>query len=141
MSNFSIRGYKEYFPGKMNLKRFLKINWGVKIQMQGFAVDTVQKLKFSIKDFFSKCDQISSFLRIWLHLLKKSLIENFIFCAVGDFPYFDCLKTFENVFRLRLWQCTKLNLLKNRNEMDLQKWIYKIENKIKTDLQIFLMQL
>ena len=38
--------------------------------------------KFSIKDFFSKCDQIRSFLRIWSHLRKKSLIENFIFCAV-----------------------------------------------------------
>ena len=31
-----------------------------------------QKVKFSIKDFFSKCDQIRSFLRIWSHLLKKS---------------------------------------------------------------------
>ena len=35
-------------------------------------------MKFSIKDFFSKCDQIRSFLRIWSHLLKKSLMENFI---------------------------------------------------------------
>ena len=41
-----------------------------------------QKMKFSIKDFFSKCDQISSILRIWSHLLKKSLMENFIFCEV-----------------------------------------------------------
>ena len=48
--------------------------------------DTAQKMKFSIKDFFSKCVQIRSFLRIWSHLLKKSLIENFIFCAVG-FPF------------------------------------------------------
>ena len=38
-------------------------------------------MKFSIKDFFSN-DQIHSFLRIWSHLPKKSLIENFIFCAV-----------------------------------------------------------
>ena len=43
---------------------------------------TAQKMKFSIKDFFSKCDQIRSFLPIWSHLLKKSLIENFFFCAV-----------------------------------------------------------
>ena len=43
---------------------------------------TAQKMKFSIKDFFSKCDQIRSFLRIWSHILKKSLIGNFIFCAV-----------------------------------------------------------
>ena len=41
--------------------------------------DTAQNMKFSIKHFFSKCDQICSFLRIWSHLLKKSLMENFIF--------------------------------------------------------------
>ena len=40
-------------------------------------------MKFSIKDFFSKCDQIRNFLRIWSHLLKKSLMENFIFCTVS----------------------------------------------------------
>ena len=39
-------------------------------------------MKFSINDFFIKCDQLRSFLRIWLHLLKKSLMENFIFSAV-----------------------------------------------------------
>ena len=37
---------------------------------------------FSIKDFFSKCDQIRRKLRIWSHSLKKSLMENFNFCAV-----------------------------------------------------------
>ena len=36
--------------------------------------NTAQKMKFSIKGFFSKCDQIHSFLRIWSHLLKTSLI-------------------------------------------------------------------
>ena len=44
--------------------------------------DTAQKMKFSIKYFFSKCDQIRRKLRIWSHLLKKSQMENFIFCAV-----------------------------------------------------------
>ena len=39
-------------------------------------------MKFYVKDFFSKCDQIRSFLGIWSHLLKKSLMDNFIFCAV-----------------------------------------------------------
>ena len=34
-------------------------------------------MKFSIKDFFSKYDKIRS-----SHLLKKSLMENLIFCAV-----------------------------------------------------------
>ena len=32
---------------------------------------TPRKMKFSIKDFFSKCDQICTFLRIWSHLLKR----------------------------------------------------------------------
>ena len=41
-----------------------------------------KKMKFSIKDFFSKCEQIRRKLRICSHLLKKSLMENFIFCAV-----------------------------------------------------------
>ena len=39
-------------------------------------------MKFSIRNFFSKCDQIGRKLRIWSHLLKKLLTENFIFCAV-----------------------------------------------------------
>ena len=46
------------------------------------AVNTAQKIKFSINGFFSKCDQINSFLRIWSNLLKNSLMENFIFCEV-----------------------------------------------------------
>ena len=36
-------------------------------------------MKFSIKDFSSKSDQICSFLQIMSHLLKKFLSENFIF--------------------------------------------------------------
>ena len=43
---------------------------------------TAQKVKFSMKGYLSKCDQIRSFLRIWSHLLKKSLMENFTFCSV-----------------------------------------------------------
>ena len=45
---------------------------------------TTQKMELSIKDFSSKCDQIRRKLQIWSHLLKKSLVENFIFCAVSD---------------------------------------------------------
>ena len=43
---------------------------------------TVQKIKFSITDFFSKYNQIRKKLLIWSHLLKKSLMENFTFCTV-----------------------------------------------------------
>ena len=38
---------------------------------------TAQKRKFFINDFFSKCHQIRGKLRIWSHLLKKSLTKNF----------------------------------------------------------------
>ena len=43
---------------------------------------TLQKKKFSIKDFFNNCLQIPTVLRIWSHLLKKSLMKIFIFCAM-----------------------------------------------------------
>ena len=39
-------------------------------------------MKFPLRIFFCKCDQICCFLRIWSQLLKESLMENFIFCAV-----------------------------------------------------------
>ena len=42
-----------------------------------------KKMKFSIRNFLSKCHQKHRKLRIWSHLLKKSVIENFVFCAVS----------------------------------------------------------
>ena len=41
-----------------------------------------KKMKFSIKEFFSKCDQIRRTLRIWSHLMKKSLMEFFVQCVI-----------------------------------------------------------
>ena len=50
-----------------------------------WVLDTLhKKAKFSGKDFLSKCDQIRSFLRTWSYLLRKSLMENFIFFAAID---------------------------------------------------------
>ena len=40
------------------------------------------KMKFSMRDLFSKCNQIRRKLRIWSNLLKKSFMENFIVFAV-----------------------------------------------------------
>ena len=75
---------------------------------------TAQKMKFSIKDFFSKCDLIRSYLRIWSHLLNKFLMENFDFCAVihhVDRTFADtmCAILFQNwmIFRghdLQIWR-------------------------------------
>ena len=45
-------------------------------------VYSARKMKFSIKDFFSKRYHIRNKLRISSHLLKNSLMENFIFCVV-----------------------------------------------------------
>ena len=44
-------------------------------------------MRFSIKDFLRKCDQLRSFLRIWFYLMKKSLMENFSFCTVLILKY------------------------------------------------------
>ena len=54
------------------------------------------KMKFSVKNFFSKLDQICSFLGIWLHLLKKSLMKRFIFYAV----IIENVKTINSFFKL-----------------------------------------
>ena len=59
------------------------LNHSIKIQTQPRGYVTAQKIKFSVNDFFSKCEQVRSFLRICSHLLKKSLTEHFIFlCSV-----------------------------------------------------------
>ena len=39
-------------------------------------------MKFCITNFLSKCGQIRSSPRILSYLLKKSVMENFIYCAV-----------------------------------------------------------
>ena len=43
-------------------------------------------MELSVRYFFRKCNQIRKKLQIWPHLLKKSLMENFIFmqCSVKD---------------------------------------------------------
>ena len=59
------------------------LNTGHKLNIFPFVILHCIKMKLSTKDFFSKCDQICRKLRIWSHLLKKSLTKNFIFlCSV-----------------------------------------------------------
>ena len=59
--------------------------WSCSLSLWMHHETTTQKIKFSIIDFFCKCEQIRSFLRIWSHILNKSLMEDFIFCAVYSF--------------------------------------------------------
>ena len=72
-----------WISGTVYCSQFIKGNISKSYNLKSYLhVDTAQKMKFSIKDLFSKWHQIRSFLRIWSYLLKKSLMENFIFCAV-----------------------------------------------------------
>ena len=54
-------------------------------KLRGLA-PSAQKMIFSITDFFTECDQIRSFLRIWSHLWKRRVMENPIFCSDLKFP-------------------------------------------------------
>ena len=40
-------------------------------------------MNFSINNLFSKCEHIRMKLRIYSHLLSKSLTEDFIFCVAS----------------------------------------------------------
>ena len=59
-----------------NTSEVTKMKWSFEVKFWN------EKMNFSINDFSSKCDQIRWKLRIWSHLLEKSLMENFIFRAV-----------------------------------------------------------
>ena len=50
-------------------------------KMLTYCKSTTKKMKLSMKDFFNKCDEMCRKQRIWAHLLKKSWMENLIFCA------------------------------------------------------------
>ena len=76
------RDYSKHWCSPLFLLRrwvlWLLFVWLVTLKMS----PTSQKMKFPINDFFSKCDQIRRKLQIWSHLLKKLLMENFIFCVM-----------------------------------------------------------
>ena len=61
-------------------------------------------MKFSVEDLFSKCEEIRSFLRIYSHLLMRSLMENFRFCAMHFFWTFGLSLYYENL-ELCIWDC------------------------------------
>ena len=65
------------------LNCFSNFTFPLTFSLKSHCIYTTQKMKFFIKDFFSKYDQIRRKLQIWSHLLKKSLMENFTFCTVG----------------------------------------------------------
>ena len=93
-----------------------------------FVKRTAQKMKFSIKDFFGKYDQIRSFLRIWSHLLKKSLTGKLHFCPVTS--HLRCLMGSWT----HLWKLSKVSkalqtFRSSHPEMFLEKGALKICSK------------
>ena len=54
----------------------------LKYSLVNVKIHIAQKMKFSITDFLSKCNQIRRKLQIWSHLMKKSEMKILIFCAV-----------------------------------------------------------
>ena len=46
-----------------------------------FHFSCAQKMMFFSKDFFTKCDQIRTFLWVWSHLLKKSSQKTSFLCS------------------------------------------------------------
>ena len=62
-------------------------------------------MKFFTKDFVSKCDKKCRKLQRWSHLLKKFLMENFIFSCRDNVtlaPSIVCLVFFLSLFGTRI---------------------------------------
>ena len=90
--------------------------------LTGSKIHTTHNMKFSIKNFFSKCDQIHSFLRNWSHLLKKSLTENFIFRAVYLFIFLFVLHNIYHNVRIFLCDRSLFRFYKRRGKQ-LLRWL------------------
>ena len=81
---------------------------------------TAQKMKFPITDFFSKCDQIRRKLRIWSQLLKESIMENFIFCAVIEQEVI-AKSIFHALLRAIIWKIS--------SRVELSTWYTELKKK------------
>ena len=106
-------------------------------KLKRLRAHTARKLKFSIKDFFSKFDLIHVFQHIWSYLLNKWWMETFIFCAmsknvVGEstqgtvYPIsILCLLCFQIYFLISTFELKggKSDLLKSLRELIAEKTI------------------
>ena len=77
-----IHGKKPFENINRNFIKPPRLRLLVRLGIWGKSTQHCTKNEIFNQDFFSKCEQIHSFQRIWSHLLKKSLIENFIFYAM-----------------------------------------------------------
>ena len=106
----AVSGVTGQKPGHVNFLDFLAqtLTWIEKRISTPTMIHTAWKMKFIIKDFFSKCDQIRRKLQIWSHLLKKSLMENFIFCTVTFLTIdSDLIMKYKQDIRFHYGNCVK----------------------------------
>ena len=75
--------WKMWTKKKYNLSKNKLFSPSQQFSVYLLAQINTQKMNFSVKNLFSKCDHIRIKLRIYSHLLNKSLTENFIFCVVN----------------------------------------------------------
>ena len=126
-------------PGKQIIEIHILLNISKSKGYQKMKFDqvtewyTAQKLKFSIKNFFSKCGPIRRkcyfFLRIWLNLLKKSLMENFIFCAMVT-------GNMRNIFLEKSYaKCDRETIRKPFSKK--KNWVYPWVNSLKSYVFFF----
>ena len=78
---FTLRNSISKIIGIKNNQKAERIKNNQKTYLNGFCCFKYCTKKWSFP-LRIKCDKICRKLRIWSHLLKKSLTENFIFCAV-----------------------------------------------------------
>ena len=68
-------------------------------------------MKFSINDFYSKCDQVCRKVQIWSHLLKKSLMKIFIFLCSGlGMSTKIILEGLKEVWNTKIWTLSSTGL-------------------------------
>ena len=90
-----------------------------------------------LKDFFSKCDQIRSFLQIWSHLLKKFLMGSFIFCAVWKALWQRCFWVMFQIVGHKVIK-TEHSVTINSWRVVYYLWTYCVVRKMKFSIKIFL---
>ena len=69
----------EFFQGIFYFLAIFVVNSKVRRLLKNTSAS---KMKFSVEDFCRISAGFLQKLRIWSHILKKPLMENFIFCAV-----------------------------------------------------------
>ena len=92
-------------------KHYFFVNRGILRILWLFSKENhcTKKWIFSTKNFFVKSDQIRSFLWIWSHLLKKSLMEKFIFCPVNQKTFtLDVKQTSNKLHQTKYWHFVQI---------------------------------